>query len=67
MTIWLEATIDYSCKEGKIVINGEGCEKLTLEAMYASDLEELESELETIASQIREFRMKNFPESDTIE
>lgn len=32
-----------------------------------SELEDLESELEQIAYQIRDFRMKNFPESKEIE
>lgn len=36
-------------------------------AMNADQLEDLESELENIAFQIREFRMKNFPESESIE
>lgn len=30
-------------------------------------LEDLEAEIESIASQIRDFRMKNFPESTEIE
>jgi predicted RNA-binding protein with PIN domain len=67
MTMWLEATIDYSENTAKILIQGEGSEFLSYRELYSSDLEDLESELEQIAYQIRDFRMKNFPESTEIE
>jgi len=67
MTIWLEATIDYSDNTCKILIQGEGSEHISYREMFASDLEDLESQLQSIASQIRDFRIKNFPESENID
>jgi len=67
MTIWLEATMDYSDNTANIKIEGEGSTHFYSSNLNASDLEDLESELEQIAFQIRDFRMKNFPESQEIE
>lgn len=41
--------------------------KIYLEVKNACDLEKLQSELESLAFAIREFRMKNFPETTEIE
>jgi len=41
--------------------------KVILSALTPDALEDLESELQKISSQIRDFRMKNFPESTEIE
>ena len=40
---------------------------IDIEASSPDQLEDLESELEQIAYQIRDFRMKNFPESEDID
>lgn len=66
MTMWLEATIDYSDNTADIVIEDECCPRLKFSSLNSSDLEDLESELQKIAFQIRDFRMKNFPESESI-
>lgn len=50
---------------GNPAFTSEG--KIYLNVNNADDLEDLEAEIESLAFAIREFRMKNFPESDTIE
>lgn len=57
---------------GKIVLqppNGEIADRIWFEfkGLPPCVLEDMESEFEKIAFQIREFRMKNFPENTEIE
>ncbi len=64
----LEIAKDYRDNTCMVAIHAHpGSSPLILSDLNTDELEDLESELETIASQIRDFRMKNFPESTEIE
>lgn len=69
--VGVEIDIDTSdntiavCIGGRPAFSSEG--RIYITAKNADDLEDLEREIESIAFQIREFRMKNFPESAGIE
>lgn len=73
MNLNLTTEFHHTKKTGRLKIfdsqNGEmGDGKYLLCKFFSSaeEIENIESELEKIAFQIREFRIKNFPETDNI-
>lgn len=71
MNLSLDANIDYSFNPPNATLtitDASTDSQIIIESLWHhDDFEEIESQLEKIASQIREFRMKNFPESENID